>query len=114
VIGARLDQPVPPLAVPGGEIPLDLESVIRRCLESESAGRSPMVIRLANVLADCRCAEGWSEAKAARWWQEHPEQILQEAAEIFAIRSNSASSMTGTPSYLALSSLLAAFSPART
>jgi eukaryotic-like serine/threonine-protein kinase len=67
---AHLEQPVPPLNVPGREVPLDLEAVIRRCLEKEPADRFPDVMSLEMALADCECAEAWTREAAARWWRE--------------------------------------------
>jgi eukaryotic-like serine/threonine-protein kinase len=69
---AHLEQPVPPLRVPGREIPPDLEAVIRRCLEKDPANRFPDVISLHQSLAACLCADLWTENAAAEWWKVHP------------------------------------------
>jgi len=68
---AHLEQPVPPLRVPGREIPPDLEAVILRCLEKDSANRFPDVMSLHQALAACLCADLWTESAAAEWWQAH-------------------------------------------
>jgi serine/threonine-protein kinase len=68
---AHLEQAVPPLRVPGLEIPPDLEAVIRRCLEKDQANRFPDVMSLHQALAACRCADLWTESVAAEWWQAH-------------------------------------------
>jgi serine/threonine-protein kinase len=71
VVVAHLEQPVPPLRVPGTVIPLDVEAVIRRCLEKDPENRYSSVNALDDALAGCSCADAWTEAQAAAWWQEH-------------------------------------------
>jgi serine/threonine-protein kinase len=70
VMVAHREQPVPPLCAAGGTIPADVEAVIRRCLEKDPSHRSPDVVSLEHALAECTCAEEWTQSKAARWWQD--------------------------------------------
>ena len=72
VMVAHLEQSIPPFNVPGRNVPLDLEAVIRRCLEKEPADRFPDVMSLEQALADCECAGAWTRETAARWWRERP------------------------------------------
>jgi len=69
---AHRQEPVPPSALPGRDVPADLEAVIRRCLERDPANRFPDVMSLHQALAACRCADLWTESAAAEWWQTHP------------------------------------------
>jgi serine/threonine-protein kinase len=75
VMVAHLEHPVPPLSVPGREIPPDLEGVISRCMEKNPAQRFPSARSLEEALADCDCANEWTEAMAARWWQDQPREL---------------------------------------
>ena len=76
VLIAHQQQSVPPLCVPGREIPDDLESVITRCLEKDRDERYKDAIDLERAVAACRCSGRWTEADADRWWNEHPLQAF--------------------------------------
>jgi serine/threonine-protein kinase len=80
VVVAHLEQPVPPLSAPGREIPADVEVVIDRCLEKDPEKRFPSVNDLEEALAACACADDWTEARAAAWWQEQPKRVLPESS----------------------------------
>jgi serine/threonine-protein kinase len=51
------------------EIPSDLEAVIARCLRSNPEERYASIAQLDQALAACDCANDWSAADAAQWWQ---------------------------------------------
>jgi serine/threonine-protein kinase len=80
VMVAHLEDPVPSLRGSGQVIPEDLEAVIVRCLEKDSADRFPDVISLEQALADCQCAGDWTESEAARAWQRARRARLGSAA----------------------------------
>jgi serine/threonine-protein kinase len=65
-------QPVLPSRVCGQEIPVDLDTVIMRCLEHQPDNRFPDATSFERALFACDCAGRWTETEAARWWQEHP------------------------------------------
>ncbi len=67
---AHIEQPVPPLHAPGGQIPADLDAVITRCLEKDPAKRFPDAASLEQALAACECAGLWTESEGLGWWQE--------------------------------------------
>jgi tRNA A-37 threonylcarbamoyl transferase component Bud32 len=51
-------------------IPIDLDSVILRCLEKKPADRFQSVAELDRALADCDAAFAWDEDQARAWWKE--------------------------------------------
>jgi serine/threonine-protein kinase len=51
------------------ELPTDLEQVILRCLQKESARRFDDVTAVELALASCSCCGSWTSEKAADWWQ---------------------------------------------
>jgi eukaryotic-like serine/threonine-protein kinase len=64
------DEVVPPSRLQAG-VPADLERVILRCLAKRPEDRFQDVERLEQALAGCAAADRWTQADAARWWQEH-------------------------------------------
>jgi len=54
----------------GVYVPEDLEQVILRCLEKKPADRFQDAASLAEALAACRDAGGWTRADAAAWWKD--------------------------------------------
>jgi serine/threonine protein kinase len=68
-IAARLSDAVPPLLDVCPAADVDLNSVIMRCLERDSAARYPDIDQLANALAQCSCSNRWTPANAASWWR---------------------------------------------
>ena len=49
-------------------VPQDLEDVILRCLAKKPIERFKDVCDLQQALARCRCADLWTEQRAADWW----------------------------------------------
>ncbi len=58
----------PSKAVP--TIPADLDKVVLRCLEKSLGDRFGDVESLERALADCQCADKWTEEMAAQWWSD--------------------------------------------
>jgi serine/threonine-protein kinase len=65
-------------------VPADLEQVVLRCLAKRPADRYPDTPSLADALAACADASGWSPELAAAWWQAHPDATPFEPAEVHA------------------------------
>jgi len=59
-----------PLSRLNPDVPNDLEEVVRRCLEKKPEDRFQGAVDLERALAECECADRWTDQKAARWWQE--------------------------------------------
>jgi len=53
------------------DVPADLERVILRCLAKRPQDRFQDTDSLEQALADCAAADQWTQARAARWWQEN-------------------------------------------
>ncbi|MCA9248720.1 MAG: serine/threonine protein kinase [Planctomycetales bacterium] len=78
--------PTPPSELVA-ELPLDLESVVMRCLAKEPADRFESAAALREALLDCEAAPLWDRAAAERWWLEfacpkkraHDEAVLAAA-----------------------------------
>ncbi len=68
VIFAHAHEPVVPPSEHDPEVPADLEAVILRCLEKNPADRFQTAAEMADALAACRSAAGWSRKQAAEWW----------------------------------------------
>lgn len=63
--------PVVPLKRMNPQIPIDLESVLMRCLAKRPEDRFANVIELRRALLSCRCASQWNFEQANIWWNEH-------------------------------------------
>jgi len=63
--------PVPPSVRSGREIPADLESALLACLEKSRARRPQTARDLAQRLARCAAAGGWTIDEAETWWSRH-------------------------------------------
>ena len=67
MIAHARDEVVPPSRlIPS--IPRDLEEIILRCLAKNPAERFVTVDDLERALAQCECANDWTDARAAQWW----------------------------------------------
>jgi serine/threonine-protein kinase len=66
---AHAYDPVKPLRDAKADIPLDLEQVILRCLEKDPNNRFQDAASLEKALAQCECANLWTEDEAVEWWQ---------------------------------------------
>ena len=68
LVAHACDTPMP-LSQLRAEVPLDLQTVILRCLEKDPARRFPDARSLDAALAGCHTAGLWTEERAAAWWQ---------------------------------------------
>jgi eukaryotic-like serine/threonine-protein kinase len=71
VLLAHQSAPVPSLRSLRDDVPDDLQAVILRCLEKSPSQRFQDATSLALALQQCRCADLWTQADAARWWRDH-------------------------------------------
>ena len=67
---AHANKPVPSPSKLAPTIPADLESVVLRCLEKKPGNRFQDVESLERALAACKCADRWTDEKAAKWWSD--------------------------------------------
>ncbi|MEX2026509.1 MAG: protein kinase [Pirellulaceae bacterium] len=70
VLISHAHEPVPPPSKWRDDLPLDLESVIMRCLAKGPDERFQSASELATALDDCESAGYWTRDDARRWWQE--------------------------------------------
>jgi hypothetical protein len=70
MIAHARDEVVPPSQLLAG-VPADLERVILRCLAKKPQDRFQDTDSLEQALAECAAADQWTQAHAARWWQEN-------------------------------------------
>jgi serine/threonine-protein kinase len=52
-------------------IPRELDDLILACLQKDPARRPQNAGELLGMAYGCRCAEGWGQDEARRWWQAH-------------------------------------------
>jgi serine/threonine-protein kinase len=65
----QASEPIPPSRL-NPDVPADLEAVLLRLLAKDPAGRHASAAVLDADLAGCASAGSWTEADAARWWEE--------------------------------------------
>jgi eukaryotic-like serine/threonine-protein kinase len=70
MIAHARDEVVPPSELQA-DVPADLERVILRCLAKRPEDRFQDIDRLEQALAECATADQWTQAQAARWWEEN-------------------------------------------
>jgi serine/threonine-protein kinase len=78
VMIAHAREPVVPLRQLDPSLPEDLEQVILRCLAKAPEDRYQTVGELERALAQCECADGWTQEMAAHWWISRPDAIPGE------------------------------------
>jgi serine/threonine-protein kinase len=57
------------------DVPVDLERVILCCLAKKPEDRFQDADSLEQALAECAAADRWTQAHAARWWQENDQAV---------------------------------------
>jgi serine/threonine-protein kinase len=84
--------PVPPSERIGRHVPPDLEALVLACLAKDPDDRPASAEWLAERLAECQAAGGWTPARAKEWW----EQNFNTAAAA-PLRADAATSTNPTP-----------------
>jgi serine/threonine-protein kinase len=69
LIAQARDEVTPPSEL-CDNVPADLEDVILRCLAKKAEDRYQDMVDLERALTQCAAADQWTQADAARWWQE--------------------------------------------
>ena len=62
-----------PIAQFNPHVPDDVMAVVRHCLVKAPDQRFARAAELEHALAECSCANAWTEARADEWWAIHPE-----------------------------------------
>ncbi len=78
---AHAYEPVKPLRDAKADIPLDLEQVILRCLEKDPNNRFQDAASMEKALAQCECANRWTEDEAVEWWRKRDNEKRQPVDE---------------------------------
>jgi hypothetical protein len=78
---AHAYEPVKPLRDAKADIPLDLEQVILRCLEKDPNNRFQDAASMERALAQCECANRWTEDEAVEWWRKRDNEKGQPVDE---------------------------------
>jgi serine/threonine-protein kinase len=78
VLVAHARRAPPPLTEHVSSVPADLEQVVLRCLAKSPEERYPDAKSFEKALADCDCADTWTDEDAAKWWQEADQQPRNE------------------------------------
>lgn len=77
VLIAHAQEDVTPPSEYRPDLPKDLEQIVIRCLAKKPRDRFATAEDLAQALADCDCADRWSQQQAVEWWQRHKESNTQ-------------------------------------
>ena len=64
-----MEQVIPPSQVCAW-LPPDLETVVLRCLEKDAEKRFANVGEMEQALAQCACADLWTNRAAEKWWSD--------------------------------------------
>ena len=70
VIAHSRDAPVPPADLEPS-VPRDLQEVVLRCLAKKPDDRFRDAAALERALAECACADQWTQEQAVAWWREN-------------------------------------------
>jgi serine/threonine-protein kinase len=70
-LAAHINDPVVAPECHRPDLPADLQAVVLRCLEKAPARRFQDADSLERALAQCQCADRWTQEMAAAWWAEH-------------------------------------------
>ncbi|HEY2252545.1 MAG TPA: protein kinase, partial [Planctomycetaceae bacterium] len=73
VMMAHSREPLVPPSRHRAEVPSDVDEVVIKCLAKRPVDRFADAHSLEQALAACSDADGWTDAQAAGWWQEHLE-----------------------------------------
>ncbi|MFK7985639.1 MAG: serine/threonine-protein kinase [Sandaracinaceae bacterium] len=68
ILRRQRDDPPPSLLTVRPSLPIDLVSVVERCLEKRAEDRFVSALALRDALLGCACAAEWNEEEARRWW----------------------------------------------
>ncbi|MDQ2642857.1 MAG: serine/threonine protein kinase [Myxococcota bacterium] len=79
VCGAHLHREPEPFEARGVNVPVELEAIVRACLEKKPERRPQSAAELRQRLEACTI-EPWGNEQARRWWLEHPSVFSEDAA----------------------------------
>ena len=77
--------PAPPSEKSGGEISVELETTLLRCLEKDPALRPSSVLELRSLLLMSPRADDWTSADRSAWWADYNGRIESERVVAAAI-----------------------------
>ncbi len=69
LIAAHANENVVPLSEVNPTIPLDLETIVLKCLNKKPTERYPNITSLLAAFEQCECHNAWSDKQAAQWWE---------------------------------------------
>ena len=69
MLTGHVQQPVKPLREVAPSVPADVEAVIMKCMEKDPDARYQDMDAMEAALLECACANQWTQAYAAAWWQ---------------------------------------------
>ncbi len=80
ILMAHVYEPIPSLSEHRFDIPEDLETIIKKCMNKDPKDRFQNVESLEEALAQCSCANEWTRKHAQEWWQTHVNGVLPMTA----------------------------------
>lgn len=102
VIIAHNRDEVEPLSKVQDAVPLDVESIVLRCLAKHPDDRFQDAASLEQALSSCAAADQWSQFHAEDWWNKHSQASVQSKETVKSASQTTKQYVSNSASFLKL------------